>query len=214
MSSGEIKPPILVTGVPHTGTTMIAEIIKQLGVFIGDWGAKTNEDTSVGNEWKIYVKAGLQIFGRLRLNHKLEMDKLNFPDYKDIEQYYYCLPLPDVIEPGQTWGMKVPNITTLLPAYLKRFPEATLIYCSRNKKNNIRSLIKRNSFSEEYAKKYIDIIDQRFRGAADYYQRRYHEVKFENILDDPVETTRQLCSFLHINFNKEIISWLKNYIRK
>ena len=197
-----IEKPILVTGVNHTGTTMVVEVLKRLGVFMGDHGV----DIPSNNEWTPYLKVNLEIMNRW--NPRLSWRALDYPSIEEIEKEYVRIPIPEPPILKRRWGIKLPSICILLPAYLKRFPKAWLIYCTRNKEDLIESLLRRDGLDREHWEKFIEVMDERFKMVA----KKYHQIQYEEFCYHPIKETKKMCQYLQLEYKPEIEGWLKEFI--
>jgi hypothetical protein len=138
-------PPVIIIGTHRSGTSMIADMLRNLGLFIG-WELDSHNEAlffttrnekilnSCNGGWdNPAVIEHLLDHANMRnklvdiLNHDLQslsilsyLGPKNFFRYKSV----YNLDFP--------WGWKDPRNTVLLPLWLALFPEANIIHIFRN----------------------------------------------------------------------------------
>ncbi|MEO0096415.1 MAG: sulfotransferase [candidate division WOR-3 bacterium] len=141
-----MKAPIIIIGMHRSGTTMIASMLQQMGVFIGNDLEENLESMFflTLNEWILRQSGGAwdnPNAGRWFLNRS-EIFQLVYEYIKDrvygfpIISYLgwkrfikYKGNLNNMREP---WGWKDPRNTITLPLWLKLYPDAKVIHIYRN----------------------------------------------------------------------------------
>lgn len=139
------KQPIIIIGMHRSGTSMVAEILGRLGLFMG-------ADLEINNESKFFIKLNAWLLrecgakwdrpistSMLLENATLAELTLDYLTYQlsnwPVHKYsglvrYVILDLP--ITPQTPWGWKDPRNTFTLPVWLQLFPEAKVIHVYRN----------------------------------------------------------------------------------
>jgi len=118
--------------------------------------------------------------------------------------------LPNNLPPKKLWIEKTPGNELYFPFLKKIFPKAKFIHIIRDPLENLVSLQKltgiRNwsAFIEEHALK----MKRHFQIAKNNYERnidRYCIVKYENLISNPETSLREICKFLHIKFENNLL---------
>ena len=139
------RPPIIITGMHGSGTTMVARIVEEAGVFLGARKEQNNESIFFLkiNDWLLSLAGGAwdhptpfrlllqretileQIISRLRflLNTPQLIQFLGFINYLR----YRSLDRLDF-----AWAWKDPRNTFTLPLWLHFFPDAKIIFLYRH----------------------------------------------------------------------------------
>lgn len=165
--------PIIIMGMHRAGTTIIARLLEQLGLFIG-WKKDINHEAKLFlrlNDWILREAGGawdypmpLSTFIRHDQTRKQVADYLRFVmrsprvlgymGPKRYSQYWRPdqFPIP--------WGWKDPRNVFTLPLWLDLFPNAGVIYITRHGVDVAQSLKKRfehrvQSYPERLHKKRI-----------------------------------------------------------
>jgi len=138
-------PPIIIIGMHRSGTTMIAEMLQQLGLFIGK-----NLDPNSEPEFFIQLNDWLLDQCAGKWDRPIGMDALtNIPQLESLVIDYLkyvlqSLPVRSYIGLKRflggkgpknaqfNWGWKDPRNTFTLPVWLKIFPEAKVLHVYRN----------------------------------------------------------------------------------
>jgi hypothetical protein len=179
-----VRQPIIILGMHRSGTTMVTQMLKDLGLFVGD-------DLDINCESKYFYKINYWVF-------RIGVSK---PDYPDNMQYmvpackevvlegldYYMQAnkrkaflgnkkLQDIRDLDIPWGWKEPKNTFTIDLWKQLFPGAKIIHIYRNPLDSVNSYIKRdaiqrNKFSLTFKKKL-----KRFFMIADKYHQNFRMV--------------------------------------
>lgn len=139
-------PPIIIIGMHRSGTTMIASMLRELGLFIGndleenyesmfyinhnDWllhqcGGAWDNPSSI--EW-LYKDDDLMLLSEGYLRARIA----GLPVSKYLGVKKYILGNRPLSHMGQVWGWKDPRMTYTLPIWLRLFPDAKVVHIYRN----------------------------------------------------------------------------------
>ena len=135
---------IIVTGKGHSGTSMIAGLLKANGVFMGEPLNETldylGDDGRNGAALNGYCKAcraygrGVKWDGRRWIFHNEPI-----PDEHAEAVKKYTLPIIEAsVNTNRPVGYKLPESTLMLPWLVQMYPDATFIHISRNYADNTR----------------------------------------------------------------------------
>jgi len=111
-------------------------------------------------------------------------------------------------------GDKNPRYTFFIPQLLKLFPEAKFIHLVRDYRDNIVSVQRAGKLIQESGNTYFSmgrwLLYNRF---AFKYQEKYPDrfcrVHFEQLIREPETVMKQLCSFLELDYQAEVLNFQK-----
>ena len=140
------RPPIIIIGMHRSGTTMVAAMLRQLGLFIGN----DLEDNSESiffinhNDWLLSQSGGawdnpasirwfFQNEQLVELAEEYIRDRVNgLPVFSYLGWTRVLMKQRPLTGMGQPWGWKDPRTTFTLPLWLRLFPDARVIHIYRN----------------------------------------------------------------------------------
>ena len=137
--------PIIIIGMHRSGTTLVAEILRKFGVFMGKRLDINIESTYFQkiNKWLLSIAGASwdnpDSFDFVMNNEALLEDVLERLDQNlsGVFAAEYLGNIPAILGNGfgslhTPWGWKDPRNTFTLPLYLKKFPEARVIHVYRH----------------------------------------------------------------------------------
>lgn len=152
----KVQPPVLILGMHRSGTTMVAEALNSAGVYAGAicdhnrealYAVDLNErmlETAGGNWWQPPTRDTLE---QALANFQPELDSTHL----------YAAHLK--VKSGNTWRQKMhyngpwlikdPRLCLTLPWWLKRFPDAKVIWVLRDEQAVASSLLRRQGKTDE-----------------------------------------------------------------
>jgi tetratricopeptide (TPR) repeat protein/LPS sulfotransferase NodH len=200
--------PIFIVGLPRSGSTLLENIlsfykeIKSLGeidyfyrsiqAYFGDLSLETlnykinhslhNQDFTTS-----ICKHYLDLVGNHDCSHKFFTDKM-LTNFRFIGFIKYC------------------------------FPNAKIIHCTRNKSDNLFSIYSNHLGQEslpwiydiELLKKYYNTYELLMRHWKDLFGNQIYELNYEAMVNDPTNTSKQLLSYLDLEWNYECLNNLNN----
>jgi len=104
------------------------------------------------------------------------------------------------------WGDKTPSYLTQLPLLYALFPTAKVIHIIRDARDYCISINKawgKNMYRA--AQQWVDQVAKCRKDGAPHSGDGYHEMKYEALLDHPKETIGQLCEFIGIEFEEDML---------
>jgi hypothetical protein len=157
MSLSTARQPIIILGMHRSGTSMIAELLDALGLFVGRRLQDDHESTfflslnetifaRVGASWDnpLPMRAFLDCTEAVDMTAKALAADLSS---RRIGEFFGSTGLfasrPTLESFNRPWGWKDPRTIFTLPIWLRLFPEAKLIYILRNGVDVASSLIVR-----------------------------------------------------------------------
>jgi hypothetical protein len=179
-----VRQPVIILGMHRSGTTMVTEMLKELGLFVG-------EDLDINCESKYFYKINYWAF-RIGVSKPDYPDNMQYmvPACKEVvldgfDYYMQCSKrkqflggknLQDIRDLDIPWGWKEPKNTFTIDLWKELFPGAKIIHIYRNPLDSINSYIKRdaiqrNQFSLTWKKKL-----KRYMMTADKYHQNFRMV--------------------------------------
>jgi hypothetical protein len=215
--------PIIVIGMHRSGTTLLSTILSELGVQMGREQERNKESICFlatndvllrtnGAHWANPAPFLRQLSDQSFLARMSEVAS---------ETLSAKIKLFGDVEPGQQWGWKDPRTTLTLPIWLKLFPNAKVVHIVRDGVDVALSL-KRRAMNH-YLRPRVNDTERMFplmafvrgyllweiylRCAADYSRGvRTHQLRYEDLLADPVDELSRLVSFLNLSVKREHLS--------
>lgn len=180
---------ILVLGAQHSGTSLLTAILGGHPEI-----AMLNEDFK-GNFRKVVGKkyAGNKLICHLQIRKSIRANRFTHLINKIVR----------IISP--TIGLfkrPFPNSEMSLDDYLELNPK--IIVMNRDINKNIESICRRESVSEKLAKKYLEKVAQIIDGIPNNID--IYKTNLQSLTEKPNETVAEICNFLNIEFNPEMLS--------
>ena len=205
--------PVIVLGMHHSGTSILAEILHRSGVFM--------QSNMHHHESKFFA---LEINDRLIMgnganwarNPIMPVDEVmsKLPEVQHrIEKKGYRKYLEAGYDGHSRWGFKDPRTCVILPLYLKVFPNAQLLHIVRNEQDVAISLAASDKkglgilsdleFWKELQRQYVGRV--REYGVR---HKHYLEFDYETFCLQPVETMQRVFRCLNVELNDEVREFL------
>jgi hypothetical protein len=223
-------PPVIIIGMHRSGTSLLARMLHECGVFMG---AKRNGH----GEAFFFLKRNRQIFHlahadwdnpepvrylldcqeiRAELTASLRADMTSFKtiEYLGLTKYSKFRGLMSIVHP---WGWKDPQNSYTLPIWLDIFDAAKVIRIYRNGVDVVYSLWKReqkrpNRLANPLLSCRCMSLEEAFALWAEYeYMNlsvtenlpddRVLHLKYENLLANPLDHLDRIVRFLQISFD-------------
>lgn len=112
------------------------------------------------------------------------------------------------------WADKTPYYILNLQTILEMFPDAQIVHLIRDGRDCCLSMLERKHDLKIYNTYHAAYIWNRYVTAGKAFGAsfpdQYHEIKYENILNSPENTIKNLCKFLGEEFNQSIIHFKKS----
>lgn len=209
---------VLVLGCHRSGTSMVAGMLRKLGVFFG------NDDELLGkNEFN--PKGHHEHFEVMGINDAFLLSfgsAWGNPDHLPQDWYARSISnsepkriaalerMKKFIEMMNTrsdlWGFKDPRTCRLIPLWIEMLKRANvnpvIVTVTRNKKDVAKSLADRGNY--EYEKGLV--LYDTYNNDLEAYTRDFkcHEMMFEEIIKDPKQEAAELAAFIEEETNCQI----------
>ena len=108
----------------------------------------------------------------------------------------------------QRWGDKRPNYIQSLDVVLELFPDAQIVHMIRDGRDCVASLKQMPWWTFGYPAsvyKWAHAIDTGLRARSELRADQYHEVRYEDLVADPVAELSALCAFLGEDFDEAML---------
>jgi hypothetical protein len=150
------RKPVIILGMHRSGTSMVSELLDQLGLFVGSTLQDDHEST-------YFLDINDELLRRVSASWDQPMPFLDFLKYDDAVKMTADALAADLSSPAirayfggsrwrgkasfetfeKPWGWKDPRTVFTLPVWLKLFPGAKLVYIIRNGVDVAKSLMVR-----------------------------------------------------------------------
>lgn len=140
-----MKSPIIITGIPRSGTSMIAGIINMCGAFMGDVN-NMYENKELKEKILVPFMRSIGADETGQVDHP-DINKLQIPINfkKDIMELYAAQGL----EENQTWAIKSNLVALIWPLWNYAFPDAKYIIV-RRRTGDIASSCMKTGYMDRY----------------------------------------------------------------
>lgn len=178
---------IIVTGTGRSGTSMVAGILHNLGVNMG----QNALDADYRNPWGHFEDKDIKL-----LNHKMLKSKIT------PSEFINKLKSSEKKEP---WGIKDPRISELIPYYLEVFKNAKYIWCKRRRVNVVKSLMSSYNWSKKDAQK---LHDKRLSNLSLLDGQKLLVINYENKKD----IVKKIANFTGMQITQEALHFVKKSV--
>lgn len=156
--SSEITPPTILVGMHRSGTSMIARMLKEMGLFIG-WELENHDEavfflkrndmilksSNCGWDNPLPVK---NLLGHEKMRKRVALQL--WKDMNSIQAFSFLGPkkylkYKSICNLDIPWGWKDPRSSVLLPIWLDIFPDAKIVNVYRNGVDSAESLYVREN---------------------------------------------------------------------
>jgi len=201
INSESKKKPIFIIGLPRSGTSLLEQIISAHSEVTG-LGEINIFNNIANNEFlkkKIYDNFNLNLVDK----SNLRLRYLEIIECFDLKTNYFT----DKTLLNFNWIGVIKSV----------FPNATIIHCKRNNKDNLLSIYK-NLFDHEgswcynekaltkYYKNYIDIITF----WKNLFGEEIYEIEYEKLIKDPKQNIENLLKFCNLEWDNRCLDFKNN----
>ncbi len=203
---------IVVLGMHRSGTSLVAGVLHHLGVNMG-------KEMLGGDRFNP--------FGHFE-NKKII--KLNEEILKEAGGSWYAPPSSEKIlkvrekfknkikeiiesEKSKLWGFKDPRTSLTIELFLPFLENPYFIVCYRNKREIIKSLIRRDKMNFEYASRLIDLYYERITKFFEAHRDlRRINVKYEEMMRKPRVVLEKIICFLDIQVTEDAVKKALSFV--
>ncbi len=223
LASSAESYPVFIVGLPRSGTKLIRSILNGSSrIFIARietdflpyWVKKWEEfgDLSeISNFRKFYARCQrLPYFEYMhRENNIVGIDRWHSQCREFTPQAVFEALIKADAEfiTGEIWGDKSPSYVEHLPLLKELFPDARVIHVVRDVRDYCLSI--HAAWGKQplrAAQRWVDGIAAA-RAASNAFTTDYLEVKYESVLESPVDTVKEMCDFLSIEFDPGMLEF-------
>ena len=211
------ETPILITGLPRSGTSMTAGILAKLGVFTGPTvpGGRSNpkgffENIVIREQIiKGVLKAGgFDPLGVRSLPPHDFNDEISFDDGKSLKEILHRIINAQGYSLNLPWLYKDAKLTLLWRIFNSQFPDALWIVVRRNRQNFIRSCLRthfmvQHSTEEDFWNNFANAYELRLEELIKT-ANRVVEVDTDTIIGGDFSAIETVCEKVGIDFSKNI----------
>ena len=200
--------PIFIVGLPRSGSTLLENI---LGYY---------KDIKSLGEIDYFYRSLQAYFGDLSLetlSYKINQSLLNQEFTTRIRKHYLDLVGNHDCSHKFFTDKMLSNFRFI--GFIKHcFPNAKIIHCTRNKSDNLFSIYS-NHFGQEplpwiydieLLKKYYNSHELLMRHWKDLFGNQIYELNYEAMVNDPVSVSKQVLSYLNLEWSHECLKNLNN----
>ncbi len=209
--------PVIVLGMHHSGTSILAEVLHRNGVFMqanmhhheSKFFTREINDELIMGGGAAWAQLPLMPVAEVMAKRDLVQSVI---DRKAQRKY---------VEAGydgeSRWGFKDPRTCVTLPLFLEIFPNAQLLHIIRNEDDVAASLAANfkeglgrqtdREFWKELQRQYVARAHEFGRGHASYY-----EFQYEDFCRRPIALAQTLFQFIHVPFTDVAAQFLEENI--
>jgi len=226
--------PIFICGSMKSGTTLLIQLLdnhSDLFVLPGDshffnqyntW--KRNDFNSIMDAWihSLINPSGKEPFWFLGPDLETLADFSKYLYYflnQTSYEIFVCVVMAAYAAIGNDesnlpekkyWVEKTPSNELHVPFLIQKFPDAKFIHIVRDPLENLVSLMKLN----ELRKRNLSIYENAFHMKKQFKagrknqkkmgEKKYHIIKYEELVSEPEKILKEICEFLNITFEKTL----------
>jgi len=179
-----MNKPILITGCPRSGTSVVAGIMFYLGVYLGDMFIKRNKTNPTG--FFEDIQWGMADHGLITGEATKEQWET---EYKRLIDRYSKMEIPGFIR----WGWKAPSAAEIIDDVINT-ANPDIIWVRRNKEDTLKSMVKNRWMinGEEVFKKTEENMSK----------VKSHIIEYERLLERPEFEIGRLIEHFKLNQSK------------
>lgn len=199
------KSTIFIVGMPRSGTTLVEQILS--------------------SHQKVFGADEVETIPYLISKYFTNKDKLIFDNINTFEKDKFVTVGKDYVNKMMEFSKNAEITTDKLPVNFLSIgliklilPEAKIIHCKRNPKDNIFSIYKNNFTSNkvsyaynlsetvDYYNQYVDIMEY----WSSLLPNFIYNIKYENLISDTKNETKKLLDFCGLNWSDKCLDFYKN----
>lgn len=216
------KRPIFVLGLPRSGTSMVAGLVKEFGVWAGTTvqGGPANPKGFFENRpirenliKPVLKQMGCDPVGVKKLPDPKKRMKLMFPTKDgsiELKEKLHRMIERQGYDHSQRWMYKDAKLTLLWRSFEAEFPDADWVIVRRNREAFIKSCLNTSfmvhhssdpkfweNYSDEYNKR-LDLLQAKAQNV--------HEIHVEKIFEGDLTQLKSVSNSIGIQFNKDSVN--------
>jgi hypothetical protein len=201
-------PPVLVTGMHNSGTTILTEIIHKGGIFM-----ENSMDHYESYFFSEFINDSIIMGGEGRWAELPVMTTEEVLSFQNdvgifIKENWIVSYLMNGYDGKSKWGFKDPRLCILLPLYLRIFPDTKVVYIDRRTEDVAASLCqkgKKGVGKLDNINYWIELTKKYKKRASSYITRRSrsHRVEYSELCKNTSEVVSGLFNFLDIEVSEQ-----------
>jgi hypothetical protein len=209
--------PVLLLGMHHSGTSIVAEVLHRHGIFMGaDMGHYESRFFTIEIDDELVLGGG-DGWARDPILPVDEVLAKVEPARREIDANALRSYRRAGYDGGSAWGFKDPRACVTLPLFLEIFPRARLVHVVRNERDVAASLSRSTKAGLDTppdSDHWISLQRQHVARAREYGARHgdYHEFAYEDFCRSPVEVTQPVFERLELPWTPEVERFLAERI--
>ncbi len=180
--------PIVVLGTGRSGTSVVANMLHVLGVYMGDEFNPADENNPLGT------------YEDVRFDYEIRKFLRKFSTKEQFIERVGNL-IQDRENNHELWGWKMPSTSEVINHIVELVPEAKYIVCMRPKDEFIESCIRAYSSQRRF---FRYLYDKRTRMLEKHLTDEFDvlELSFEDIINSTEETVDKIIEFCDLDSDK------------
>jgi len=206
--------PIFIVGCPRSGTTLLRDLLRSHPniSFPHESHFIPNLYRAYGdpkNDHEAYSLASIILNLQWVKSWGLSLDPALFSGYRSYSQIVSRIYEEWLRKENKSrWGDKTPQYVTEIPTILEIFPSCKIIHLYRDGRDVALSLIptyfgQSNVYTA--ASHWKRLVTEGRRMGRSFGPKKYLEIRYEDLLDQPKETLQQICEFIEEKFTQEML---------
>lgn len=206
--------PVIILGMHHSGTSILAEILHRHGVFM--------HPTMPHYESKFFTRdindrfimgGGANWANNPPISVAEVMSKAEAVRAR-IDKHAYTKYCSAGYDGSSRWGFKDPRTCIVLPLYLELFPRAQLVHIIRDVDDVAASLAvsRKAAVGLEPNRAYWKALHQQYVDRARAFGKehpQYYELGYEELCRQPIEVMREVFTYLGCTFDQKVRRFLQ-----
>ena len=230
-----LKKPIFIVGAPRSGTTLLQYMLRShpnislptgeshffIPLFRNEEGfGDLAEQENIRAVLEAMYKQSADFLDTDIHGIQFDIDRLTEEFHAEgrvtMESIFSGLFEKNAIGEGKTrWGDKTPYYVLHMRMLLERFPDAQFIHLIRDGRDVAMSLLNRKHdfcvYNYFFAAKYWEIYVELGRECGQTLgEKTYHEVYYEDLLNNPETTMKGVCNFLGESYSSSLVDFEKS----
>lgn len=206
-----MNAPFFILGVPRSGTTLLSVILNNHSKlyipqvsYLGRFLQFLDQNNIVDIEYNI-----MNIWNETERLHSVSPLQ-GFDESKTFQENISEILMQDATKNGKViWGDKAPPFIDKIAEIKLLFPDSKIIQIIRDPRSNVMSLHKRQYTDIEIAaERWRDLNLQGLNTGKILSDKEYLKIHYEDLLANPEEVLNDVCKFLNVEYQTELISKL------
>lgn len=221
---GTKRPAVFIIGIPRSGTTLLRNLLNRHPAirlltnetqFLPYWVSRWNEFGDLSNPEDFLSFYNQVIFLPYFINKREKGSLIECETWYNTCHEFTPAGVFEALVRHDTgigwhsdliWGDKSPSYVHHIPLLKKLYPNARIIHIARDVRDHCLSINKvwgKNMIRA--SQRWTDDI-AKVRAHAKQFPRDFLEIRYEDLLDKPEEKLSQICDFLGVSFDQQMLT--------